>query len=122
MFIPGGNGKCFEKILSEAARYRRALWSAAACCRFDPASLLAALSSLGRTKPGPGQQAGLRESGIKLPHSKMRGRPHSPVHRLSQPGAYMVTAGTYLKHPVFRGPERLKHLCDMLLELAEKYG
>jgi len=33
----------------------------------------------------------------------------------------MVTAGTYLKHPVFRGAQRLQYLCDLLLELAEKY-
>jgi putative transposase len=34
----------------------------------------------------------------------------------------MVTAGTYLRLPVFRGAERLEYLCDMLLELAQKYG
>ena len=33
----------------------------------------------------------------------------------------MVTAGTYLKEPVFRGPDRLDYLCDKLLELAEQY-
>lgn len=51
----------------------------------------------------------------------MRDWPHSPVHRLGSPGAYMVTAGTYLKTPFFRGPQRLEYLCDTLLELAEKY-
>ena len=51
----------------------------------------------------------------------MRDWPHSPVHRLSVPGAYMVTAGTYLKMPFFRGAQRLEYLCDTLLELAEKY-
>jgi putative transposase len=34
----------------------------------------------------------------------------------------MVTAGTYLKQPLFRGAERLRYLCEMLLELAEKYA
>jgi len=34
----------------------------------------------------------------------------------------MVTAGTYLKQPIFRGAQRLECLCDLLLELAEKYG
>jgi len=43
------------------------LWSAAACCRFDPASLLAASPA---QPPFTGQQAVLRESGSKLPHSK----------------------------------------------------
>ena len=33
----------------------------------------------------------------------------------------MVTAGTYLKTPFFRGAQRLEYLCDTLLELAEKY-
>ena len=51
----------------------------------------------------------------------MRDWPHSPVHRVYEAGTYMVTAGTYLKKPLFRGPERLRYLCEMLLELAEKY-
>ena len=38
------------------------LWSAAACCRFSAASLLA-------LRPVRGQQAGLKKSGSKLPHS-----------------------------------------------------
>jgi len=46
---------------------KQALWSAAACCRFDPASLLAASPA---QAPRTGQQAGLRESGSKLPHSR----------------------------------------------------
>ena len=33
----------------------------------------------------------------------------------------MVTAGTYLKRPTFGGAQRLEYLCDLLLELAEKY-
>ena len=33
----------------------------------------------------------------------------------------MVTAGTYLKQPLFRGPDRLRYLCEMLLEVAEKH-
>jgi hypothetical protein len=38
----------------------------------------------------------------------MRDWPHSPVHRLAEPGAYIVTAGTYLKKPTFAGPQRLE--------------
>ena len=34
----------------------------------------------------------------------------------------MATAGTYRKQPCFGSPARLEHLCDTLLELAEKYG
>ncbi len=33
----------------------------------------------------------------------------------------MVTAGTYLKAPFFRGADRLEYLSGMLLDLAEKY-
>ncbi len=51
----------------------------------------------------------------------MRDWPHSPLHRLAEPGAYIVTAGTYLKRPIFRGRLHLEFLCDALLDLAEKY-
>ncbi len=47
--------------------------------------------------------------------------PHSPVHRLSQPGAYMVTAGTYLKRSFFRSTSLLDLLTERLLEVAERY-
>jgi putative transposase len=33
----------------------------------------------------------------------------------------MVTGGTYLKEPFFRGADRLDYLCEKLMELAEKY-
>jgi putative transposase len=47
--------------------------------------------------------------------------PHAPVHRLDQPGAYMVTAGTYLKHPLLNTPGKLTLVKDELFDLAEKY-
>lgn len=34
----------------------------------------------------------------------------------------MVTAGTYLKLPRFRGADRLRYLCETLLDLAEQYA
>ncbi|MBI1940633.1 MAG: transposase [Acidobacteria bacterium] len=52
----------------------------------------------------------------------MRDWPHSPVHRLGEACAYMVTAGTYRKQPFFRSPDRLDFLCVTLLDLAEAYG
>ena len=52
----------------------------------------------------------------------MRDWPHSPVHRVTESGTYMLTAGTYLKKPLFHGPERLRYLCEILLEVAEKYA
>jgi len=36
-------------------------------------------------------------------------------------GAYIVTGATYLKKPTFAGHQRLEYLCDLLLDLAEKY-
>jgi len=47
--------------------YYATFWSAAACCRFTPASLLAVISAPGAA---PGQQAGSQKSGGKPPHSK----------------------------------------------------
>ena len=48
--------------------------------------------------------------------------PHAPVHRLVQPGTYMVTAGTYLKRRILNTPERLQLVHDALLGLAERFG
>ena len=47
--------------------------------------------------------------------------PHSPLHRLTEPGAYMVTGSTYLKEPHFRGAARLRFLCETFLQLAFDY-
>jgi putative transposase len=52
----------------------------------------------------------------------MPGWPHSPVHRLSDAGTYIVTAGTYGKVSFFRTRTRLEFLCKTLLELAAQYG
>ena len=48
--------------------------------------------------------------------------PHSPVHRLGEGGAYIVTAGTYQKKPVFRTAVRLEFLCETLLGLSGQHG
>ena len=53
---------------------------------------------------------------------RLRDWPHGPAHRLSTAGAHMVTAGTYLKLPLFQDPEALTYLTNLLLELAESYG
>jgi hypothetical protein len=34
--------------------------------------------------------------------------PHSPTHRLGSAGAYMVTAATYQKQPLFCSAKRLR--------------
>jgi putative transposase len=51
----------------------------------------------------------------------MRDWPDSPIHRLAAPGAYIVTGATYLKEPTFAGAQPLEYLCDLLLDLADKY-
>ena len=48
--------------------------------------------------------------------------PHAPIHRLTEAGAYMVTAGTYRKAPYFRDPGCRGFLHEQLLILAAHYG
>src|SRR5258708_10278371 len=48
--------------------------------------------------------------------------PHSPTHRLDGAGAYMVTAATYRKQPLFCSTKRLTYLCETLLHLALQHG
>jgi hypothetical protein len=48
--------------------------------------------------------------------------PHALTHRLDSAGAYMVTAATYRKEPLFRSAKRLTLLCEQLLELAPQHG
>src|SRR5207249_4777289 len=58
------------------------------------------------------------KSAVEPAHSK--DWPHAPVHRLSQSGVYMVTAGTLYKEHFFREDERLTLLETSLLTLAKK--
>ena len=48
--------------------------------------------------------------------------PHSPPHRLSKAGTFIVTAGTYQKQLFFNTPHRLTRLTNLLLQLVEKHG
>ncbi len=48
--------------------------------------------------------------------------PHAPVHRLSEAGAHMVTAGTYRKEHFLSGPERLTLVRDALFACANEFG
>jgi putative transposase len=52
----------------------------------------------------------------------MNGWHHSPVHIFPAAGAYMVTAGTYLKQHFFNTPERLDFLQNLLFELSDRFG
>jgi len=66
-------------------------------------------------------KAGAAAPALQDEQLKMSNWPHSPMHRLAEAGAYMVTGGTYLKLHHFRGNERLCFLCDSLLSLAAQY-
>jgi putative transposase len=52
----------------------------------------------------------------------LRDWPHSPPHRFSQAGTFMVTAGTYQIQSFFDTPLRLTRLTNLLLELVDKRG
>lgn len=56
------------------------------------------------------------------PPQRLRDWPHGPAHRVCTAGAYMVTAGTYQKFPLFQTTESLTFLTNLLLELAESHG
>ena len=48
--------------------------------------------------------------------------PHAPVHRFTEPGAYMVTCGIYNKVHLLNDSERLTLVHDTLLTLAIEFG
>ncbi len=48
--------------------------------------------------------------------------PHSPLHRLGETGAYMVTASTHDRQFLLNTPSRLTLVRDMIFELAKETG
>jgi putative transposase len=46
--------------------------------------------------------------------------PHAPLHRLSEHGTHIVTAGTLYKEHIFRSPDRLDLLESILLSKAKE--
>jgi putative transposase len=48
--------------------------------------------------------------------------PHSPLHRLADGGAYIVTVGTYRRQPFFHSAKRLTLLCEELFRISAKRG
>ncbi len=48
--------------------------------------------------------------------------PHAPAHRLGEKGAYMVTAGTYDKHPFLNSRGRLDLALNLLFDCALEFG
>ncbi len=59
---------------------------------------------------------------IEKPHTPATAWPHAPVHRLSCPGTYFVTAGTYQKRHHFQTQERLGVLHRGLLRVMQEGG
>ena len=48
--------------------------------------------------------------------------PHAPVHRLSENGVYMVTAGTMYKRGLFDTPAKLDLVERLLLSMSKQSG
>ena len=48
--------------------------------------------------------------------------PHAPLHKFTEAGVYMVTAGTMYKRHYLKSPDRLTIVHDMLLDLAQEFG
>jgi REP-associated tyrosine transposase len=68
------------------------------------------------------EPVGQLEASSRPESSGQRKWPHAPLHRLSEQGTYIVTAGTYEKAHFFRGADRLDYLEDSLLSLAKEAG
>ncbi len=82
---------------------------------------LSPLSSLSQNGPAAPQLGeGARKCGDKSPHSK--DWPHAPLHRLSEHGTFIVTAGTLHKEHHFRGPDRLDFLESAILRNMKGAG
>ena len=80
--------------------------------------------------PLPGDKSPGAESGDKSPQSTSSADPlaqakkpwpHAPIHKMSEHGVYIVTAGTLQKVRLFHDVPRLDLLEFKLLTLAEKY-
>jgi putative transposase len=57
-----------------------------------------------------------------LPFQADKDWPHAPLHRISEYGNYIVTAGTYQKALLLDSPEKRTLLEGQLLSLAKQYG
>ena len=93
---------------------------------------------LGANARSTSRQAGTANSGGKPPHSTgslirvsggeytrakfMADWPHSPSHRVTERGTYIVTAATYGKQPLFASKSRLNLLCETLIKLCYDGG
>ena len=60
-----------------------------------------------------------RQPTDRVPTPQIKDWPHAPLHRLSEHGTYIVTAGTLHKEHWFRGQQRLDLLESALLRIAK---
>jgi putative transposase len=51
----------------------------------------------------------------------MKDWPHAPIHRIGEPGAYFITAGTYRKDHLFASDDRLDRFQRLLFNVASSY-
>jgi len=90
----------------------------------DSSPLSSSATSLSGTAPSEQKPVAAlvaeAQSGNELPHSK--DWPHAPLHRLSQHGTYIVTAGTLHKQHLFRGSQRLELLESALLRTLKGFN
>ncbi len=56
-----------------------------------------------------------------MEENKKTSWPHAPIHKLSQKGTYIVTAGTYKKEHYLLSPERRTYFMNLLFKLATQY-
>jgi len=87
--------------------------------RLPQAKLLALERFLGQTEPANLTPAPMP---CAADYSPPRDWPHAPVHRISEHGTCIVTAGTLNKQHHFHTARRLDLLEGKLLELARQYG
>jgi putative transposase len=102
--------------LPDLERWLRAM----ECGGLPPLSLDAGKESDPRPFSASGNLVGEDESGGKPPHSK--DWPHAPLHRLSEHGTFIVTAGTLHKTHHFCGTDRLDLLEAALLRHMKQAG
>ena len=70
-------------------------------------------------KAVPRQQESGDDHASMVPAPRSKDWPRAPLHRLSDHGTYIVTAGTLHKEHWFRGPERLDLLESALLRIMK---
>jgi putative transposase len=89
------------------------------CGDLSPLSPVGDLSPANAPAPEVPRQVAKRKSCDESQHSKAW--PHAPVHKITEQGVYIITAGTLYKQPFFNTDEKLSLLEGKLLELANKY-